>query len=467
MNRLVVVSNRVPAESAKPAAGGLAVAMEAALRDSGGLWFGWSGETVEGEPGPIAISRRDGITYATTGLNADAFRGYYEGYANQTLWPLFHYRVDLAVFDRADYAQYIGVNRLFAERLMELLEDGDLVWVQDYHLIPLGEELRRLGCDKRLGFFLHTPFPTPEVVTVLYNHRRLVRSLLSYDLVGFQSPTDLRAFQDYVSRVLEEGRVGPDGTVSAHGQSVNAGVFPIGTEPSHFSELAVTRDALRYGQRVRESLRGRELILSVDRLDYSKGLPHRVAGLNFMLEHYPEHRRRVTFMQIASPSRSEVPQYQEIRHELDAAVGQINGRFGRFDWVPVRYINRTYSHSVLAGLYRFAHVCLVTPLRDGMNLVAKEFVASQDPDDPGALVLSKFAGAAHQMEGALIINPYDCQAMGNAVHRALIMPQEERIERWQTMMERISRESLTWWRESFIDALSSVPRVNPPPRDAG
>ena len=464
MNRLVVVSNRVPAESAKPAAGGLAVAMEAALRDGGGLWFGWSGETVEGDPGPIRTAERDGIVYATTDLDVEAYRGFYEGYANQTLWPIFHYRVDLAVFHRPDYEQYLGVNRLFAERLMGLLEDGDLIWVQDYHLIPLGEELRRLGCDKRLGFFLHTPFPTPEILTVLYNHRRLVRSLLFYDLIGFQSPTDLQSFQDYVTRVLAEGQVGTDGTASAHGESVRAGVFPIGTEPRHFAELATTRDALRYGQRVKESLRGRDLILSVDRLDYSKGLPQRVAGLDSMLERYPEHRRRVTFMQIASPSRSEVPQYKDIRHELDAAVGQINGRFGRFDWVPVRYINRTYSHSVLAGLYRFAHVCLVTPLRDGMNLVAKEFVAAQDPADPGVLVLSKFAGAAHQMEGALIVNPYDCQAMGNAVHRALTMERNERIERWRAMMERITRESLTWWRESFIAALSSV-RGNQPPVD--
>ena len=360
------------------------------------------------------------------------------------------------MFDRSAYEHYDSVNRLFAERLMPLLEDGDIVWVQDYHLIPLGEELRRLGCNRRLGFFLHTPFPTPEVLAVLYTHRRLVRALLSYDLIGFQSPIDLQAFHDYVTRILPDGRVEPDGTVSAHGQSVKAGVFPIGIEPSSFAVLATTRDALRYGQRVRESLRHRDLILSVDRLDYSKGLPQRVAGLNYMLEHYPEHRRRVTFMQIASPSRSDVPQYKDIRHELDAAVGQINGRFGRFDWVPVRYINRTYSHSVLAGLYRFARVCLVTPLRDGMNLVAKEFVAAQDPADPGVLVLSKFAGAAHQMEGALIINPYDCLEMGNAVHHGLTMPLEERVERWQTMMDRISRESLTWWRESFIAALSSV-----------
>ena len=458
MNRLVVVSNRVPTEAAQPAAGGLAVAMEAALGANGGLWFGWSGVTVEGDPGPVRISERDGITYATTDLSIERFRGYYEGYANQTLWPLFHYRVDLAVFDRADYEHYLGVNQLFAERLMPLLEDGDLIWVQDYHLIPLGEELRRFGCDKRIGFFLHTPFPTPEVLTVLYNHRRLVRSLLSYDLIGFQSPTDLRSFHDYITRVLSTGRADPDGAVSAYGQSVRAGVFPIGTEPSSFAELAMTRDALRYGQRVKESLRERELILSVDRLDYSKGLPQRVAGLNSMFERYPEHRRRVTFMQIAPPSRSEVPQYQEIRHELDAAVGQLNGRYGRFDWVPVRYINRAYGHSVLAGLYRLARVCLVTPLRDGMNLVAKEFVAAQDPADPGVLVLSKFAGAAHQMEGALILNPYDCQAMGNAVHRGLTMPHEERIERWRMMMDRISRESLTWWRESFITALSSVPR---------
>jgi trehalose 6-phosphate synthase len=202
--------------------------------------------------------------------------------------------------------------------------------------------------------------------------------------------------------------------------------------------------------------------LSVDRLDYSKGLPERIAGLYAMFEHYPEHRRRVTFMQIASPSRSEVPQYQDIRHELDAAVGQINGRFGRFDWVPVRYINRTYSHSVLAGLYRFARVCLVTPLRDGMNLVAKEYVAAQDPADPGVLVLSKFAGAAHQMDGALIVNPYDARELGNVVHRALIMSEQERAARWRTMMDRISAESLTWWRESFIASLSSVASGNQP-----
>jgi trehalose 6-phosphate synthase len=465
VNRLVVVSNRVPEQAAKPAAGGLAVAMEAALRDNGGLWFGFSGRTVEDEPGPVESYERDGITFATTDLNADSYRGYYEGFANQTLWPMFHYRADLAVFERHDFADYHKVNKLFAERLMPLLRDGDLVWIQDYHLIPLGEELRRLGFERRIGFFLHTPFPTPEVFTILINHRRLVRSMMAYDLVGFQSPTDLQAFHDYVSRVVPDGRVDPDGTVHAHGQSVKAGVFPIGIEPSSFAELARTRDALRYGQRVQESLRRRDLILSVDRLDYSKGLPQRVAGINNLLERFPERRRRVTFMQIASPSRTEVPQYKELRHELDAAVGQINGRFGRFDWVPVRYINRTYSHSVLAGLYRFAHVGLVAPLRDGMNLVAKEYVAAQDPENPGVLVLSKFAGAAHQMEGALIINPYDCQAMGNALHHALTMPQEERIERWRMMMDRMSRESLTWWRESFIDALSSVSFGNQLPKE--
>jgi trehalose 6-phosphate synthase len=232
VSRLVVVSNRVPSDSAKPAAGGLAVAMEAALGEHGGLWFGFSGDTVEGEPGPLQISERNGITYATTDLNAESYRDYYEGYANQTLWPLFHYRVDLAVFDRSTYERYHGVNKLFAERLMPLLERDDLVWVQDYHLIPLGEELRRLGCNLRLGFFLHTPFPTPEILTILYNHRRLIRSLLSYDQIGFQSPSDLRSFQDYVTRVFPNGRAEADGICSAHGLSVRAGVFPIGTEPN-------------------------------------------------------------------------------------------------------------------------------------------------------------------------------------------------------------------------------------------
>jgi trehalose 6-phosphate synthase len=459
VGRLVVVSNRVPLPGGKPAAGGLATAMLSALQESGGVWFGWSGETLDGPVGDTALHEQDGITYATLDLNHDEWRGYYEGYANQILWPLFHHRIDLVVFDRSVFEQYEAVNKLFADRLVRLLRPGDTIWVHDYQLIPLGEELRRRGCQQRIGFFLHTPFPAPEILVTLFNHKRLVRSLLSYDLVGLQSPHDLRSFQDYIVQELRDGHTAKDGSVSAFGKTAKAGCFPIGIDPAAFRDLANSPSARRYRDRVQKSLGGCELILSVDRLDYSKGLPERMAAVEMLYERYPDLRGRVTFLQIASPSREDVPQYQVIRHELEGAVGQINGRFADSDWTPVRYVSKTYSQSRLCGLYSLSRVGLVTPLRDGMNLVAKEYIAAQPSNDPGVLVLSRFAGAAHQMDGALIVNPYDRLQVCDAVHRALEMTRDERAERWAALMKGLERNDLAAWRDNFLSALAPDDRA--------
>jgi trehalose 6-phosphate synthase len=451
MSRIVVVSNRVPLPGAGPAAGGLATAMNSALHARGGLWFGWSGKTTLQQVGAPRIAQDGGVTYATIDIPAAEQRGFYEGYANQTLWPLFHYRIDLAVFERSAFESYRAVNRLFAERLAPMLQPDDLVWIHDYHLIPLGEELRRLGCRQRMGFFLHIPFPAPEVLVTLYNHKRLTRSLLAYDLVGFQSPDDLRSFHRYAAQELRFGRADGSGVVHAYGQSVQTAVFPISIDPAAMARLAQSPAARRYRERV-----------SVDRLDYSKGLVNRMAALEALLESHPELHRRVAFMQIAPGSRQQVPQYQAIRQELETHVGQINGRFGDVDWTPVRYVGKALSQEQLCGLYPAARVGLVTPLRDGMNLVAKEYVACQDPDDPGVLVLSRFAGAAHQMEAALVVNPFDTLDVAQAVNDALEMPREERVERWQALVAGIEREDLAGWTEAFLKSLEAA--ASPPPR---
>ena len=452
MDRLVIVSNRVAPIVKTATAGGLAVGLKAALQADGGLWFGWSGTVAEG-PAEPTLAEADGVTYATLDLTAEDYAEYYGGYANRTLWPLFHYRVDLTVFDRRYYEGYQRVNALFARHLRPLLKPGDAVWVHDYHLIPLGEELRAAGAAAPLGFFLHVPFPAPQILTTLFNHKRLVRHLLAYDLVGFQTPGDLQAFHDYVTGEIG-GTVNPDGVVEAYGRRVHTGTFPIGIDCADFAKLAVSSGAQRLAQRARRiPVLAQGLIIGVDRLDYSKGLPERLHAFGALLEAYPENRGRVTLLQVATPSRGDVPEYADIRQQLDEVSGHINGRFSDFDWVPVRYVNRVYSRQALAGLFRTSVIGLVTPLRDGMNLVAKEYVAAQDGDNPGVLVLSRFAGAARELTAALIVNPFDSQEMAEAMQRGLHMPLGERRERWLDMMERLRRNDVDAWQRGFLAAL--------------
>jgi trehalose 6-phosphate synthase len=457
--RLVIVSNRVslPRERISRA-GGLAVAIRDALRRYGGVWFGWSGEIAEETAPAPHIVTSGPITFATVDLSAEDHKAYYLGYANSSLWPLLHYRVGLLEFDRSDFDGYLRVNAALARSLVPLVQPDDLIWVHDYHLIPLGAELRRLGVRNRIGFFLHTPLPTTEVLTALPGHDVLVRSLCAYDLVGFQTQRDVRAFRDYIVNEAR-GHVRDGAALQAYGLSTRAEAFPIGIDTKDFAALAAGAATAPETDRLRESLVGRKLIIGVDRLDYSKGLPNRFAAFQELLTRWPEHHAKVTFLQIAPHSRGDIAQYRALRRELEAMAGRINGRFAEFDWAPIRYLNRPFSRQLLAGFYRHSHVGFVTPLRDGMNLVAKEYVAAQDPGDPGVLVLSRFAGAAAELDAALIVNPFDTGAMAEALHAALTMPLAERRARWQMMMRVIERNTIEDWRESFLDALRSGPAL--------
>ncbi|HSA82954.1 MAG TPA: alpha,alpha-trehalose-phosphate synthase (UDP-forming) [Geminicoccaceae bacterium] len=458
MSRLVVVSNRVTQISGSKAAtaGGLAVGVLAALRETGGIWFGWSGETIEtGTPIP-KVARTGNITYITIDLLQADFERYYGGFANRTLWPLFHYRLDLSSFDRDWYVGYRRVNQLFAEQLYPYLRDDDLIWVHDYHLIPLAEELRRLGIRSRIGFFLHVPFPSAEVYVALPWHERLMASLSEYDLVGLQTSNDLRNFHDYLYRE-GIGYALSDGLIHAFDRTLRAQDFPIGIDTDDFRRMATSVEAVRASQRLSGSLLGRKLIIGVDRLDYTKGIPERLRAYEALLQSYPRQRGQVTLVQISAPSREEVPEYLEIRRQVEATSGRINGRFSEFDWMPLRYINRGFTRRTLAGFFRLSRIGLVTPLRDGMNLVAKEYIAAQSDKDPGVLVLSRFAGAADELDGAVIVNPYDIEAVAEAMHLGLIMSLDERQDRWRRLFAQIQERDIVYWRQSFVNALAQEP----------
>ncbi len=453
MSRLIIVSNRVASPSQQGVrAGGLAVAMHEALDHYGGVWFGWSGETKDDATWEPHIVDAGNVTYVTVDLKTEDYQDYYIGYANGTLWPLFHNQLGLIKFSRAAFDGYLRVNAKLAETLAPMIRPDDVIWVHDYHLIPFGDELRKRGIDNQIGFFLHTPFPPRQLLEALPRQTLLLHSFAAYDLVGFQTDESLHAFQDSVIE-LAHGRCYGDGAFSLGERHAHAAVFPIGIDTERFAKYARRTARSRHTTRLKESLSGRALIIGVDRLDYSKGIPNRFDAIHALLTDHPEHRNQVSFLQIAPHSRSDVAEYKVLRKELEAAVGAINGKFAEYDWTPLRYVNRTFSRLVLAGFYRAAKIGLVTPLRDGMNLVAKEYVAAQDPDDPGVLVLSRFAGAANELKAALLVNPYDADDIASAIHRGLRMSLDERQMRWKHMMDVVSGNTVTTWREAFLASL--------------
>jgi trehalose 6-phosphate synthase len=447
VSRLVVVSNRVaPIQEGEATAGGLAAGVLDALRQKGGLWFGWSGEITD-TAAPKAERSVGPITLFTIGLTRRDYDEFYRGFANGTLWPALHYQIGLGRFEWSEFAGYRRVNETFARALAPLVQPDDLVWAHDYHLLCLADALRAQGLTNRIGLFLHTPFPAPGVFMTIPAHAELIRAMCAYDLLGFQTEVDRTAFLDYVQRHAG-GSVTPDSSVAVFGRVVRTGVYPIGVHVDEVRAQAETPVNRRQATRMRAFLLDR-LILSVDRLDYSKGLRQRFAAFERFLANYPAHHSLVTFMQIAPPSRSDIETYQLIRRELEGEAGRINGRFAEVDWVPLRYLNRSFPRNVLMPLYAEAQACLVTPLRDGMNLVAKEYVAAQDPTDPGVLILSEFAGAARELDAALLVNPYDEAGMARAMDRALSMPVEERQERHQAMISVMRTNSLVQWRDHF------------------
>ena len=454
MGRLVVISNRV-ADPRKPAAGGLAVALGESLQKTGGLWFGWSGHIVEGGPtgeGELHKQQAGPVTLATLDLSREDHDSYYLGYSNDVLWPVFHYRLDLAHFDAGFIGGYRRVNQLFARKLLPLLKPDDIIWVHDYHLIPLAAELRAMGCKQRMGFFLHIPLPPQEIMAAIPQHEWLTRSLFSYDLVGLQSNQDKLHFERYVVGEAKGKALGDD-MYEAYGQTVRCSAFPIGIDVDEFAALTHAKEGRDMYETMKREYSTRRLLLGIDRLDYSKGIPQRVRAFRELLANYPENRRSATLIQIASPTRESVDAYADIRRELESLCGAINGDYGELDWMPVRYMHRMVARKRVPGLCRAAAVGLVTPLRDGMNLVAKEYVVAQDPADPGVLVLSRFAGAAEQLKEALLVNPYDTHGTAETVQQALHMPLDERRARHQKLLASIREHDIHWWRRSFLDAL--------------
>lgn len=469
--RLIVVSNRVavPTSTGRSSAGGLAVALDQALREEGGVWFGWSGDIVDEPSNAARTLTRRGVDYALLDLSRGEYENYYLGFANRALWPIMHYRPSLTDYSRESFESYMSVNRRFAAALRPLIGPDDVIWVHDYHLIPLGAELRALGVHNRIGYFHHIPWPAPDLFDVLPASQTLLRALMAYDQLGFQTEGDAANVRAGMRACC--GGAERDGVLAVDGRQLAIGAFPIGVDARAMRRLAAkaAREETPRMRRAFGALKSAQMVIGVDRLDYSKGIIPRLAAFErFMLDH-PEARGRVTMLQIAPPSRAEVPEYAELDRATDEMAGRINASLAEIDWSPIRVVKKSYMRGVLAGLYRRAAVGLVTPMRDGMNLVAKEYVASQDPADPGVLVLSRFAGAAQQLHGALIVNPYDVMEVADAIARALAMSLDERMERHKGLIANVTREDIMWWRRSFLNALKSVPAVGrclPSPRAA-
>jgi trehalose 6-phosphate synthase len=464
VSRLIIVSNRVsvPDPEGPQQAGGLAVAVNAALKRREGLWFGWSGKVSEDSAGsePRIVQRRRRTTI-TIDLSPSDYQEYYNGFANRVLWPILHYRVDLAEFNSVELGGYLRVNALFAEALSRFILPDDIIWVHDYHLLSLAKELRSLGYSNPIGFFLHIPCPPPDILFAVPQHAETLGALCHYDLVGVQTELDAGNLGRYFS--LQGGaaeRTG--GPFAFDGRRVHIGVFPVSIATQVYARTA--RKAMRSAaaQELRASLSDRRLIIGVDRLDYSKGISHRIQAFSHFLDVYPEWRNKVTYLQLTPKSRTGVPEYEEMDRAISTLIGQINGRHGEPSWTPIRYVNRSFSRSALAGFYRLADVGLVTPLRDGMNLVAKEYVASQDPENPGVLVLSQFAGAAAELDEALIVNPHEHEAVAAAINTALEMPLAERRRRYERMFAHLAANDVDRWAKRFLTALGEArqrPRI--------
>jgi trehalose 6-phosphate synthase len=440
-HRLLVMSNRTPAltQGRTRAVGGLVSALEPALRDERGIWLGWSGQERLHDQ-RLVVDTSTQLLRARFDLPPVVRQQFYTGFCNRVLWPLFHGFANRVACNDGDWEAYVAANERYAGHALELAHRNAPIWIHDYHLLLAGRFLRARGHQGRIGLFLHIPFPAPAVLTNVPWSGELVDAMCELDLLGFQTQAHATNFLS-AARLAGRGKRLPE-----------VGVFPATIDPTPYRERT---DDLADVAGLRAALGDRRLILGVDRLDYSKGIPERLEAFERLLDRCPEWRRRVAFLQISVPTRAEIPDYAELRERVEGLVGRINGRFGDTDWVPVRYLYRSYDQHVLAQLYRMADIALVTPLRDGMNLVAKEFVASQDPARPGVLVLSQFAGAAESLTGAMITNPFHPEGMASDIDHALSMQPGERAHRYRMLAGALEREGdAKAWAQQFLDRLA-------------
>jgi trehalose 6-phosphate synthase len=453
----IIVSNRVARVTpGGPMMGGLASALLPAVRKSGVVWFGSSGNTRRTAPGATPFVRVESYgrgTIATVDLPDQHYCGFYEGYSNSALWPLLHSRPDLVRISSSDYRSYLEVNAYMARTLAAFGDPDATFWIHDYHFLPLARNLRELGVTREIGFFLHTPWPERHVIAQLPQYRELAHAMLAYDLIGFQTDADRDNFADMLRHDLHQPGSGL--VFRTRRGTCRLATFPIGIDVREFAASAERSLDDPEVRRLRASLDGAKLIMGVDRLDYSKGLTQRIQGFDRLLTQRPELCRQVTMLQIAVPSRCTIDTYRDLQSEVARLIGEVNGAHGEIDWTPLRYITKGYGQATLAGFYRVAAIGLVTPLRDGMNLVAKEYVAAQNPDDPGVLVLSKFAGAARELDAALLVDPCNPDAIATQISSGLAMPRSERRARWQQMVGRLTRHSIHRWFASFLEDLKT------------
>jgi trehalose 6-phosphate synthase/phosphatase len=467
-NRLVVVSNRLPVVvtpqetgqwSAAPGAGGLITALAPVLRDRGGLWIGWPGIVEEKSTGLHRVLnqvQRDAGYELEPVLLTDAERDeFYYGFSNEVIWPLFHDMQTLCNFNPAYWRSYEKVNRKFADAIARKTRPGDFIWVHDYHLMSTARYLRDMGVESRLGFFLHIPFPPLDIFIKMPWRFQLLSALLEYDLIGLQTLRDRRNFVQCLRLLVKDAVVRGKGqviTVNTGGRQVRLGVFPIGIDYDEFAKHAASQEVAETAWYLHEDFPERKIVLGVDRLDYTKGIPYKLEAFRNLLTRYPEMRKQVTLVQILVPSRAEIPQYRGLKESIERLVGEINGQFAESDWIPIHYIFRSVSRTELLAYYRSAEMALVTPLKDGMNLVAKEFCAS-NIEEQSVLILSEFAGAVAQFQrSALLVNPYDVEGMAETVYRAFNMSPVERRKRMKSLRRIVRRKNIYWWVDSFLRA---------------
>jgi trehalose 6-phosphate synthase/phosphatase len=472
---LIVVSNRLPIVlekrdggwTLKPGSGGLVSALAPVLSHRGGLWIGWPGLALErgGAWQQLMAEgfRERGYDLLPVLLDQEEVKGFYEGFSNAILWPLFHDLTGRCDFQPAYWYSYLEVNRKFADVVVDECRTDGFVWVQDYQLIHVAEFVRKQGIEGRIGFFLHIPFPPPDIFMKLPWREQILNAFLAYDLLGFQTQRDRRNFISCVENLLRHVEVRrPRGVslveVRTGDRTVRVGTFPIGIDYAGYADTARTEEVETRIEDLRRRIGPYELVLGVDRLDYTKGLPERLQAFRNALQRFPELRERAVLMQIVVPSREAVAQYQALKAEIEQLIGEINGEFSTAGWVPVHYHYRSLPRRDLIALYRMARAGFVTSLKDGMNLVAKEFCACQ-VESRGALVLSEFAGAAAQLEeGALLVNPHDIEGMADALKAAFEMSPEERKRRMHSMQEVLQREDIFWWVDCYLKAaLGAVP----------
>ena len=455
---VVLVSNRVAlAGNSGGVQGGVAAALARAVEKRGALWLGWSGSLAKGDSAQVlpALSSSGAGTIATVDLPERYFSGYYNSMANSALWPLLHNRTDLLAFDESALASYEAINEFMARAILRVAPKDACIWIHDYHFIMVGEYLRRLGFGGPVGFFLHTPFAGRGALSCLPRHHVIFRAMFAYDLIGFQTLDDQTYFEDYAEHEL--GAVPDRADMMRCGRrATRLGVFPVGIDVEQFAQMAAGGLHAPATVQLRNSLKGAKTVVGVDRLDYSKGLAQRFEAYRRFFNFYPDEKGKVTFLQITPPTRSQVPAYQQVRKQVATMVGDINGRFSDLDWNAIRYVNKSYAPRTLAGLYRMSPVACVTPLRDGMNLVAKEYIAAQEPENPGVLVLSTFAGAARELDAAVLVNPYDVEELARSIERALSMPLAARRERWTAMMATLRAHDIEFWYDRFVRSLEQI-----------